>query len=131
MWINCDGRTAPTRRGSRRPPVADGVEVAGGVVVARYGSNPMIVIENIKEKIEQISPGLPSRELDDGTISKLTIVPFYDRSGLIRETLSTLEEALSLEVIITIIVIIIMVRNLRGGLVQVLRRRAAQRGRST
>jgi Cu(I)/Ag(I) efflux system membrane protein CusA/SilA len=93
-----------------------GAEVAGGVVVARYGSNPMIVIENVKEKIEQIAPGLPSRELEDGTLSKLTIVPFYDRSGLIRETLGTLEEALSLEVIITIIVIIIMVMNLRASL---------------
>lgn len=92
-----------------------GAEVVGGVVVARYGSNPMIVIENVKKKIDQISAGLPSKELNDGTLSKLTIVPFYDRTGLIRETLGTLEEALSLEVIITIIVIIIMVMNLRAS----------------
>ncbi|MCF8228309.1 MAG: efflux RND transporter permease subunit, partial [Bacteroidales bacterium] len=92
-----------------------GAEAVGGVVVARYGSNPMEVINRVKEKIMEITPGLPSKTLDDGTISYLWIVPFYDRSGLIKETLGTLEDALSLEILITIIVIIIMVINLRAS----------------
>ena len=92
-----------------------GAEAVGGVVVARYGSNPMEVINRVKEKIMEITPGLPSKTLDDGTISYLRIVPFYDRSGLIKETLGTLEDALSLEILITIIVIIIMVINLRAS----------------
>ncbi len=92
-----------------------GAEAVGGVVVARYGANPMEVINNIKDKIEEISPGLPSKTLDDGTLSKVTIVPFYDRSGLIKETLGTLEEALSLEVLISIIVVLILVINLRAS----------------
>lgn len=77
-----------------------GAEAVGGVVVARYGSNPMEVIQNVKEKIEKIAAGLPSKTLSDGTESKLTIVPFYDRTQLIQETIGTLEEALTLEIII-------------------------------
>lgn len=94
----------------------DGAEVVGGVVVARYGSNPLEVINNVKEKINEISSGLPQKTLSDGTVSQLTIVPFYDRSELIYETLGTLEEALSLEVLITILVVIVMVFNLRASL---------------
>lgn len=94
----------------------DGAEVVGGVVVARYGSNPMEVIQNVKAKIEEIAPGLPSKTLNNGTKSQLTIVPFYDRSHLIRETLGTLQEALSLEVLITILVVVIMVLNLKASL---------------
>ena len=93
----------------------EGAEVVGGVVVARYGANPLEVINNVKEKITELSTGLPSKELSDGRISQLTIVPFYDRTELIQETLGTLNEALTLEILITILVIVIMVFNLRAS----------------
>lgn len=93
-----------------------GVEAVGGVVIARYGDNPLKTIQNVKEKIKEISPGLPSKTLEDGTVSKVTIVPFYDRTELIYETLGTLNEAISLQILITIIVIIIMVFHLRASL---------------
>ncbi|OQY28724.1 MAG: cation transporter [Candidatus Cloacimonetes bacterium 4572_55] len=93
-----------------------GAEAVGGVVVARYGANPLEVITHLKGKIAEISPGLPSKTLDDGTISKVTIVPFYDRTTLIKETLGTLEEALTLEVLISLIVVLILVFNLRASL---------------
>jgi len=93
-----------------------GAEVVGGVVVARYGANPLEVIQNTKAKIQEISSGLPSKTLADGTISQLTIVPFYDRSELIYETIGTLEEALSLEILISILVVIVLVYNLRASL---------------
>ncbi|WP_017732293.1 efflux RND transporter permease subunit [Nafulsella turpanensis] len=93
-----------------------GAEAVGAVVVARYGSNPLAVINNVKDKIEDIAPGLPSKVLDDGTVSKVTIVPFYDRSGLIYETLGTLEEALILEILISIIVVVVLVLNLRASI---------------
>jgi len=92
-----------------------GAEAVGGVVVARHGANPMKVIENVKDKIKEVEEGLPSKTLDDGTTSKIEIVPFYDRTELIEETIGTLEEALSLEILITIIVVIIMVMNLRAS----------------
>ena len=94
----------------------EGAEVAGGVVVARYGANPMEVISNVKDKIKELSAGLPSKQLSDGRTSQLTIVPFYDRSELIQETLGTLNEALTLEILITILVIIVMVFNLRASI---------------
>ena len=50
-----------------------GAEAVGGVVVARYGSNPMEVIQNVKEKIEKIAPGLPSKTLADGTNRSLPL----------------------------------------------------------
>ena len=93
----------------------DGAEVVGGVVVARYGANPLEVINNVKDKIKEIAPGLPKKTLANGTESQLTIVPFYDRSQLIYETLGTLEEALSLEILISILVVIVMVYNLRAS----------------
>jgi Cu(I)/Ag(I) efflux system membrane protein CusA/SilA len=94
----------------------EGAEVVGGVVVARYGANPMEVITNIKAKIDELKVGLPSKVLADGRTSQLTIVPFYDRTELIDETLETLNEALTLEILITILVIIIMVFNLRASI---------------
>ena len=94
-----------------------GSEAVGAVVVARYSSNPMDVITNVKDKIKEIEAGLPQKTLPDGTVSKVTIVPFYDRTGLIRETIGTLESALSHEILISIIVIIILVMNLRASLI--------------
>jgi Cu(I)/Ag(I) efflux system membrane protein CusA/SilA len=94
----------------------EGAEVVGAVVVARYGANPMEVINNVKEKIKELSAGLPSKVLSDGRTSQVTIVPFYDRTELIQETLGTLNEALTLEILITILVIIIMVFNLRASI---------------
>ena len=93
----------------------EGAEVVGGVVVARYGANPLEVINNVKEQIDEISRGLPSKTLKDGTVSQVTIVPFYDRTELIKETLDTLSEALTMEILITILVIIVMVFNLRAS----------------
>ncbi|MBT8204375.1 MAG: efflux RND transporter permease subunit, partial [Eudoraea sp.] len=94
----------------------EGAEVVGGVVVARYGANPLEVINNVKEKIAELSAGLPSKELADGRTSQLTIIPFYDRTELIQETLGTLNDALTMEILITVLVIIVMVFNLRASI---------------
>ncbi|MEZ7949861.1 MAG: efflux RND transporter permease subunit [Flavobacteriaceae bacterium] len=94
----------------------EGAEAVGGVIVARYGANPMEVINNVKAKINELSAGLPSKVLPDGRTSQVTIVPFYDRTELIQETLGTLNEALTLEILITILVIIMMVFNLRASI---------------
>jgi len=103
-----------TRRGGLDK---DGSEAVGGVVVARYGSNPMEVINNVKDKIRETEAGLPQKTLPDGTVSKVTVVPFYDRTGLIKETIGTLQSALSHEILISIIVIIVLVLNLRASLI--------------
>ena len=93
-----------------------GAEVVGGVVVARYGANPLEVIQNVKAKIKELASGLPSKTLADGRTSQVTIVPFYDRTQLIHETIGTLQEALTLEILVTIIVVILMLFNLKSSI---------------
>jgi Cu(I)/Ag(I) efflux system membrane protein CusA/SilA len=140
----------------------EGAEAVGGVVVARYGDNPLAVIQNVKKTIKEISPGLPIKavidysqvtleevrrfgqgnhfESLDGskinqeawlkylrdaeqsqwpgwvTTSQIHLVPFYDRSGLIYETLGTLNSALTEEILVAIIVVLIMVMHLRSSI---------------
>ena len=94
-----------------------GAEAVGGVAVVRYGYNPLEAIKNVKRKIEEISPGLPKKTLSDGTVSQVTIVPFYDRTGLIYETLGTLSTALTEEILVTVIVVIVLVLHLRSSVV--------------
>ena len=94
----------------------DGAEAVGGVVVARFGENPLATIKNVQKKIVQITPGLPRKTLANGTVSQVTVVPFYDRTKLIYETLGTLKHALSQEIMITLIVVILMVMHLRSSM---------------
>ncbi|GAB5404815.1 MAG: efflux RND transporter permease subunit [Aureliella sp.] len=138
-----------------------GAEAVGGVAVVRYGYNPLAAIKNIKQRIKEVSPGLPTKVLVDYTktsadevdlyadrhgletitgamtssdawvkhlrgmppeqwptwitTSQVAVVPFYDRAGLIYETLGTLNTALFEEILVTIIVILVMVIHLRSS----------------
>ena len=140
----------------------DGAQAVGGVVIARYGDNPLAVIKNVKKKIAEITLGLPSKahfdfsqvtpdelrqyarehnfeayisaELNQEawlahlretpaenwpswvTISHVNVVAFYDRTGLIYETLGTLSSAISEQILITAIVVILMVMHLRSSI---------------
>jgi copper/silver efflux system protein len=92
-----------------------GAPAVGGVVVARFRENPLSTIQAVKERIEEIQPGLPRRTLEDGTVSQITIVPFYDRTTLSHETLDTLSTALYQQILISIVVVLILLRNLRSS----------------
>lgn len=94
----------------------DGAETVGGVVVVRHGANPQQVIAALKARLAELAPSLPSRTLAGGTVSQLTVVPFYDRSGLIQETLGTLREAVFQQILITIVVVVLLVLHLRSSL---------------
>ena len=94
----------------------EGTEAVGGVAVVRYGENPLAAIKNVKKKIAEIAPGLPKKTLADGTVSQVTVVPFYDRTGLIHETLGTLNTALTEEILVTVIVILFMLMHLRSSM---------------
>ncbi|MDY7038754.1 MAG: efflux RND transporter permease subunit, partial [Thermodesulfobacteriota bacterium] len=93
----------------------EGAEVVGGVAVVRYGENPLAAIKNVKKKIAEIAPGLPKKVLPNGSVSQVTVVPFYDRTSLINETLGTLNTALTEEILVTAIVILFMLMNLRSS----------------
>ncbi len=139
----------------------NGADAVGGVVVARYGANPLEAIKNTKKQIKALESSLPVKAVIDWqrtdtdsvadfakqnaianpldpssseawleftkttdrrawpdwlTTSKVTVVPFYDRSGLIGETLNTLDEALYQQVLVTIIVVVVMVLHLRTSI---------------
>jgi copper/silver efflux system protein len=94
----------------------NGASAVGGVVVIRFGANPLEVIEAVKAKMEEIAPGLPKRRLDDGRVSVVQIVPFYDRTELIEETLGTLSTALRQQVLVTLIVVLVLLRRVRSAL---------------
>ena len=93
-----------------------GAEVVGGIVVVRFGENPMAVIDRLRAKIAEITPGLPRRTAADGRVARVEVVPFYDRTGLIHETLNTLSLALIQQILITVVVVLLIMRNLRSSL---------------
>ncbi len=86
----------------------EGKEVTGGVVLMRYGENPLKVLNSIKEKIKELSVGLPRG---------VKIVPFYDRTGLIGRSINTLKTALIQEIIITVLVILLFLMHFRGSII--------------
>ncbi len=91
-----------------------GVEAVGGAVLMRYGENPLNVVDRVKAKLKQLEPGLPQKKLADGRISKVHIVPFYDRTDIVKETIGTLKEALIEEGILGSLVIVIFLLHLRS-----------------
>ncbi len=88
-----------------------GVEAIGGVVLMRYGENPLDVVSRVKAKIQQLEPGLPQKTRADGRVSKVRIVAFYDRTDIVKETLDTLKEALLEEALMASAVILIFLQN--------------------
>ncbi len=86
-------------------------EVAGGVVVMRFGENALEVISDVKKKIEELKPGLPLG---------VTITTTYDRSHLILRAIATLKEKLVEEFIVVSIVCIIFLLHFRSALVAII-----------
>ena len=91
-----------------------GVEAVGGVVLMRYGENPQDVVERVKEKLKQLEAGLPQKTLADGRISKVRVVPFYDRTDIVNETIDTIKSALTEEALMAGLVILIFLLHLRS-----------------
>ena len=87
-------------------------DVAGGIVVIRYGVDTYSVIENIKKAIkERIQPALPQG---------VEVVVTYDRSDLIERSIETLREKLVEEAIIVSLVCIVFLWHFRSALVAIL-----------
>ncbi|HWE84057.1 MAG TPA: CusA/CzcA family heavy metal efflux RND transporter [Terracidiphilus sp.] len=86
-------------------------ETVGGIVVMRYGSNALTVINGVKAKLREIAPSLPPG---------VRIVTGYDRSWLIDESIHTLKRDLILEAIIVSFVSIMFLFHFRSALVPIL-----------
>ncbi|HTN00563.1 MAG TPA: efflux RND transporter permease subunit, partial [Planctomycetaceae bacterium] len=92
-----------------------GEEAVGGVVVMRYGENPLRVLERVKQKIAEIEPGLRIQRAD-GSPVPVKITPFYDRADIVNETIETLREALTEEALVAGAIVIIFLLHLRSSL---------------
>ena len=83
----------------------DGIEVTGGAVLMRHGQNPLTVTERIKEKIQELQPGLPEG---------VHIVPAYDRTRLIHGAIHTLTEVMWHEMLIASLAILLILTHVRS-----------------
>ena len=83
-------------------------EVVSGIAVARFGENALQVIDNVKQRIEEIKPGLPEG---------VEVVPVYDRSELIHAAIATLTDTLVQESIIVALVCVLFLLHARSALV--------------
>jgi Cu(I)/Ag(I) efflux system membrane protein CusA/SilA len=100
------------------PDIREGVaewqgegETVGGIVVMRDGMNALSVINGVKQKLLEIKPSLPPG---------VEVVAGYDRSGLIRASIETLQRDLLEEAIIVSIVIVIFLFHFRSALIPIL-----------
>ncbi|ARS34535.1 efflux RND transporter permease subunit [Pontibacter actiniarum] len=83
-------------------------EAVGGIVVMRYGENAEEVISNVKEKMAEVSKGLPEG-------MEFNIV--YDRSGLINESIASVKNTLIEEMIVASVVVFLFLFHWRSALV--------------
>ena len=89
----------------------DGKEVTGGVVMMRFGENPLEVTGRIKAKIRELQKGLPAG---------VRIVPFYDRTRLIESAIHTVKRILEHEILIATIAILLILVHVRSVFVIVI-----------
>jgi Cu(I)/Ag(I) efflux system membrane protein CusA/SilA len=86
-------------------------EVVGGIVIMRYGENALAVIDRVKAKLREVEGSLPPG---------VTVVPTYDRSGLIEASIGTLSATLIEEAIVVSLVIIVFLFHVRSALIPIL-----------
>lgn len=83
-------------------------EAAIGIVMMLRGENARAVVEDVKERIDEIEEGLPEDVIID---------PFYDRTDLVRRTIDTVTENITTGAILVIVMLLLLVGNLRAGLI--------------
>jgi Cu(I)/Ag(I) efflux system membrane protein CusA/SilA len=86
-------------------------EAPGGIVIMRYGENALTVIDAVKARLKQIETSLPEG---------VRIVPTYDRSQLIEESVHTLRHTLIEEMIVVSVVIFLFLLHARSALIPIL-----------
>ncbi len=86
-------------------------DAVGGIVIMRQGENALNVIDRVKAKLAEIGPSLPSG---------VKILPVYDRSGLIKRAITTLEQKVTTEVVIVSLVILLFLWHIPSAIVPIL-----------
>lgn len=83
-------------------------EAVVGIVMMLMGENSRVVVDRVKEKIEQVKKSLPAG---------VTIDTFYDRTDLVRRTINTVAKNLVEGGFLVIVVLLLMLGNLRAGVI--------------
>jgi Cu(I)/Ag(I) efflux system membrane protein CusA/SilA len=121
--VGTDGRGTPVRvrdvgRVRLGPEIRRGIadlngekEVVSGIVVMRFGENPLAVIDRVKERLDEAAAGLPPG---------VEVKTAYDRSGLIHGAIDMLQEKLLEETIIVALVTVLFLFHVRSALVAIL-----------
>lgn len=86
-------------------------EVAGGVVIMRYGENALSTIEGVRKKLEELKKGLPKG---------VEIIPVYDRGNLIERAVASLNQSLLQELVVVSLVVILFLLHVRSALVAII-----------
>jgi len=86
-------------------------DVAGGVVVMRYGENALATIKAVRIKLEELKKGLPEG---------VEIVPVYDRGDLIERAVNSLNTALLEELLIVSLVVMLFLLHVRSAMVVII-----------
>ena len=86
-------------------------EVVSGIAMSRYGQNALEVIQNLKDKVAEISTGLPAG---------VSIQAVYDRSELIHRAIDTLKHTLFEESVIVALVCVVFLMHVRSALVAII-----------
>jgi len=108
VYVKNIGRVTLGPEFRRGALVKDGTESVGGIVLMRYGENPMRVIEGVKKKIEEIKTGLPPG---------VRVAGYYDRSALIERAVNTLQTALIQALVIAVVVILLFMGQIRSSFI--------------
>jgi Cu(I)/Ag(I) efflux system membrane protein CusA/SilA len=121
--LGADARGTPVRVGDVAqvglgPELRRGVaeldgkgEVVGGIVVMRFGENALRVIDRVKAKLQEVHPALPEG---------VRVIPTYDRSGLINESIATLRRTMIEEIVVVSLVILVFLFHVRSALVPII-----------
>jgi len=86
-------------------------EVAGGVVIMRFGENALATIRAVRQKLEELKTGLPEG---------VEIVPVYDRGDLIERAVDSLNTSLVQELLIVSLVVILFLMHARSAFVAII-----------
>lgn len=86
-------------------------EVVGAIVIMRFGENALTVIERIKAKLQELEPSMPAG---------VNVLPVYDRSGLIQESIGTATQSLTEELLVVSVLIVGFLLHVRSALLPIL-----------
>ena len=86
-------------------------EVAGGVIIMRYGQNALTTIKAVRQKLEALKPGLPAG---------VEIVTTYDRGQLIERAVGNLKQKLLEESIVVALICLLFLMHVRSALVAII-----------